>query len=203
MSVPIRKGLLAVDPSIRSVGAALFVGEELVHAADITCPACNASSNVLVAECEICSQCDGARVTRMAQAVLEWVAACGVVPTRLAAEWPVIRRAGKSVGNPNQMVPMAGMVGAVAGMLALGIVSANCCLTVQTYRPDEWTRGVPKAKPKSEAQDSPRARRIARELSEDELGVYMFLGHDGVDAVGIGLHDLGRLEPRRALRGAT
>lgn len=139
----------------------------------------------------------------MAQAVLEWVVACGVVPTRLAAEWPTIRHAGKSVGDPNQMLPMAGVVGAVAGALAYGLMGGDLTLAIQTYRPDEWTRGVPKAKPKSEAQDSPRARRIARQLSEDELGVYMFLGHDGVDAVGIGLYDLGRLEPRRVLRGAS
>lgn len=193
--------LLAIDPSIRSVGAALFVGGALAHAADINCPSCRTRGRV--ADCEICSQCPGARAVRMARAVLEWVVDCVVAPTRLAAEWPTIRRAGQSVGNPNQMVPMAGVVGAVAGMLSYGLAGGDLTLAVQTYRPDEWTRGIPKARPKSEAQDSPRARRIARELSEDEAFVFSLLGHDGVDAVGIGLFDLGRLEPRRALRGAT
>jgi hypothetical protein len=191
--------LVALDPSVRSVGVALFAGGVLVDAATIKCPSCGSKGRV--AECPACSSSDAARCLRIAQEVVRWVVSHDVAPTSLVSEWPTIRGAAQSVGNPNQMIPMAGVVGAVAGLLSMGLAARDETLEVRSFKPAEWTGGCPKTKTKP--QRSQRGRRIESRLAESELPLFRVAGHDDLDAIGIGLYALGRLQPRRALAGAS
>lgn len=110
----------------------------------------------------------------------------------LVTEWPQVYRAGKSKGDPNDLVPMAGVAGCLAGHLGV---------PVQSYLPAEWLGGTC---PKWEDGDpwaSPRGQRVWEALTAAER-VCVVASHDAVDAVGIGLKYLGRFELRRLYVGS-
>lgn len=178
--------LLAVDPSLRSTGAALFVHGQLVAVERFR----GLTPNIDVAH----------RARDMARDIRDWVGSAQ--PTLLAVEWPQIYRETKSKGDHNDLLGLAGVCAALAAMYPDAIV--------KSYRPAEW-EPAPKVSPTrkakrlgpidSEAFTSPRGVRVMGRLlpAEREL---VPMSHDAVDAVGIGLHALGRLGRARIYPGA-
>lgn len=172
--------LLAIDGSIRCVGAALFRDGRLVWTG--------------------CAQW-GKRSTKTnpgqrAQTIAEELA--GSVPYDfeegdLAYEWP---QAYGDEKNPNDLF----------GILAVSGYFAGFCRAATSYLPREWCGSIPKAKTGC-WRASPRAQKILTRLDDpDEQRVFIAATtHDAADAVGIGLHHLGRgiLKRHRVLPGAT
>lgn len=168
--------LVALDPSIRSCGVAVFRDEVLVHASAVKRAAGD--------------DCIAGRSLDMARAVVERVLPfVGVNPPAVALEWPQIYRAQRALGDPNDLPPIAAVGTAVAAMLGATVV--------HSYTPREWAGQVPKAT-KGDCKASPRALRIRSRLAGPELAVWEALrtsDHDAVDAIGIGCHHLGRRQP--------
>ena len=101
------------------------------------------------------------------------------------AEWPQVyqRGQGKSKGDPNDVVPLACVIGAAA--------AAMSPKSTRVFKPSEWKGQVPKPAIK---------KRIVDELTDAEVSrVSKRLAHDGYDAIGIGLYALGRLFRRRVI----
>ncbi len=168
--------VLALDPSISSAGVALSRDGVLVAAGRIT----GVEGHHLPA----------LRAYVMALGIEEWCAKHGVRAgiSTLVSEWPQVYRAGKSKGDPNDLLGMGAVVGAVAALLRPE--------KIVTYTPAEWIGNLPKSTRHSEAFTSARGRRIMGRLSEAERAVVPRY-HDAVDAVGLGLFYLGRLSRTR------
>ncbi len=165
--------LLAIDPSVRCVGCALFEDERLVRA-------------WFVKPVVIRAEEPAARWRRIAYIVREQ-ANTSFVRT-LVSERPQIyqREAGKTKGDPNELLGMVGVIGALAA------IYWDC--KVVTYVPHEWKGQVDKAT---------MCRRILEKLTPDEKREVPLKSHDAIDAVGVGLHHLGRLGRTRVFSGAT
>jgi hypothetical protein len=189
--------ILAVDPSIASAGAALFSLQgagRLVACARITMPTDTVVDDVV-------------RWRRMAERIRFWAAtAQGLNPAaielyrgiveRIVCETPQIyqRGGGRTKGDPNKMLHMVGVNGALAGLFS--------SLPVTSYKPAEWKGQLPV---------DTLVRRVCSRLAPDELALVPMrkvrgkivpdpdVGH----AVGVGLHYLGRLEPVRVYPGAS
>lgn len=178
--------LLAVDPSIRSAGVALFRGGSLIRADTLK----------VHTEGTI-----GERCLRAAQIIAGWVVANDARPKVLAVEWPQWYPAARSKVDPNDLAGLAGVCGALAGILAMGAAAQDHGLQVVSYTPAEWAGQTPKSKTGNPWR-SPRGQRIRSRLTEDELEAVP-PKHDAVDAVGIGLYHLGKFERVRIFPGAT
>jgi hypothetical protein len=172
--------LLAVDPSLRSTGVALFRDNVLIATSRLSCSV--RSLNM------------GTRCIGVAQTITLWYrnSARGHPTPDLVFEWPQIYRAAKSKGDPNDLVPLAGIGMSLAGMLNVLPI---------TPTPAEWA-GQLKKFTKGDVGQSPRALRIRSRLSESELEHWQDQ-HDVIDAIGLGLWCLGRLAPKRVFPGAT
>lgn len=178
--------LLAIDPSIRSCGVALFSDGVLYGCTKL---------RGLDPSCDLAHRCRA-----MARAVFEFVDG---QPDRLVVEWPQAYRPGKSKGDNNDLFGLAGICAAVAALYPEA--------EVKSYLPDQW-QPAPKVSPArkarglgpidSEAFTSPRGLRVMGRLSAEERGLVP-QSHDALDAVGIGLHALGRLEPFKVYPGAV
>ena len=94
--------------------------------------------------------------------------------------------------NPNDLIGMIGV--------GMGIGYCFPSAELHSYRPAEWTGQIPKTTGKN-ALKSPRAQRILSRLDEIERSLVPNQ-HDAIDAIGIGLHHLGRLKPVRVFAGA-
>lgn len=172
--------LVAIDPSLRSTGVAIFQEASLIYAASVkvrTRPGMGA-------------QDIAARSFAMAAEVARHVrAAAPVDPLRVVVEWPQIYRGPKAQGDPNDLPALAAVGVAIAAMVgAQGL---------ESYTPRDWAGQVPKAT-KGDCRESPRARRIRSRLSAPEIVVWSALrpsDHDAIDAIGIGCHALGRVRP--------
>lgn len=143
----------------------------------------------------------GARMHRVAQAVIAWATELGAAPRLYVYEWPQVIRAGRSKGDPNDLPGLAAVGAAVAAGLAVLSARQNVGLRVVTRTPAEWTGGVPKVT-EGDPWASARGVRVAARLSVAER-VLVPDSHDAIDAVGLGLHALGRFEPRRVFPGAV
>lgn len=187
--------LLALDPGMNSPGAALFVpntpGMMLRHAARISIPPAFASRP------------DGARWLAVAHEIARWANALGRIQA-VVFERPQWYTAAKSKGDPNQLAGVAGVAANVTGILSV-------CEPLEVYspKPAEWIGQLSKVCPvcegkakrkcgecKGSAWETPRGRRIRSRLEPDELALVPDQ-NDAIDAVGLGLWALGRLEPRR------
>lgn len=208
--------LLALDPSIRSAGVALFRGGVLVAADNVKCDVLRGDNGKPIEES------DAARVQRMAAEIAEWVARHQAAPRVLVTEWPQIydrshMNAKQRNVDQNDQFGMAGVVGAVIGILSLVAAARDAALEVVTAAevvadlevisatPAEWMGGqVKKATTVKAAKTSARALRIQERLSGDELLIWEAVkSHDAIDAVGIGLWAIGRFERKRVYPGAT
>lgn len=103
----------------------------------------------------------------------------------LVVEWPQIYVRGRSKGDPNDLLPLAGVAMALAGRLDV---------EVRSYRPAQWIGQCAKAE-HGDPLASPRGQLIWRELDAAERAAVR-LSHDALDATGLGLASLGRLHMR-------
>lgn len=176
--------LLALDPGIVSPGAALFRGGTLIAAARIK----YAPTMTLN---------DAQRCIEAADHVMAWGHKVGAQPSVLAFEWPQVYGEGKGKGNPNQLLPMVGVNLSVATAYMIAAYTRKLTFEIRSYTPAEWIGQLPKTT-RGKASSSPRATRILSRLDVDERAAVPDQ-HDAIDAVGIGLHALGRLGVRRVL----
>lgn len=198
--------ILSVDPGLRHPAAALFRRGQLRAASRVRVPSswhglgvgerCRLIGGAIHAwaeqeglemsamieglELELAGDAAGARTVRRARGV-----------EQVVIEWPQIYRLSKSKGDPNDLPGLAGVGMAIGGRLDVEVVS---------YLPKQWAGGTRKAET-GDPLDSPRGRLVWRCLSHDERG-RVVRSHDAIDAVGLGLHHLGRLQ-RRVYPGAT
>lgn len=176
--------VLAVDPGARGCGVALFEDRALVCAAYVQSPLDVTADTGRAAAA-------GA----MALAVIGWLDhfAEKVKVDALVVEWPrvyatAIRR-GVSRGDPNDLLPLAGVDSALAALLA----PAAC----YSYAPSEW---------KGQLTKEACSARVMGRLTNAEFGVLEAAvsaakskAHNTLDAVGLGLHHLSRFTARRVL----
>lgn len=189
--------LLSIDPSTTTVGAALFVPFDRRLFAATSLPL-----EVVIDEDPL------VRWLRIAELARTWAVDelfhTGGGVTNFVFERPQFYSAVKSKGDPNKLVGVLGVGAALAGMFY-----SNGVRLLKSYLPAEWIgqlskvcptcRGKAKRKCKDchgSAWETPRGRRIASRLSPEERAKCPDQ-NDAIDAVGIGLKHLGRLEPVR------
>lgn len=160
--------VVAVDPGIRGSGVAIFRGNALHWAGYVSNP---------------CAGNDAFAASRMAHAITEDVLQRVVGVHVVCFEMPVVRDTRHSKGDPNDLLPLAAINGALCGCW--------CSVRLVQYKPEEWKGQAPK--------DTMNARTLSR-LSADELARIQDAGalsHNVYDGIGIGLHFLGRLKPTK------
>jgi hypothetical protein len=154
---------LAIDPGVHACGAALFKDDELLCASFV---------------CEFISEHPWAGT---GAAVWEWALSMGWSPAfhrTLIIEKPQIYP-GPRQENPNNLLDLSGVGGFIAGC-----VGADHFMTVL---PRQWKGTIPKAQ---------MTARIESKLTPVERGRVIRVGakdHNTLDAVGIGLYYLNRL----------
>lgn len=189
------KATIALDPGIRGVGIALFLGETLA--------ACDYVKNTATTGnglAEVLLMAEAARQwsdEHLPTGLLRWVDAHSVTPLGLAeqvqlsvvVEWPQVYTAGKSKGDNNDLLPLVGIGSAFAAKLQPAAVSS--------VRPSEWKGQLDK--------DATHAR-VLKRLDTYERRVWQngcerakSKAHNLTDAVAIGLHALGRFSPVRVI----
>lgn len=175
--------LLAVDPGLRYPAAAVFSNGVLIAASRVKVPGTNHKLEL------------GQRVLNVANLIRNWTRIYLFERDwwhvdELVVEWPRTYRRMK--GDPADLFPLAGVGMALAGMF-----------NVATFAPTapEWIGNIPKTTSGDPLQ-SMRAQRIWSRLSDAE-NACVVLSHDAIDAVGLGLWRLGRLERRQSFIGAT
>lgn len=175
--------LLSFDPGLNDPAIALFKDKTLIWASRVHTDPVWAGLNM------------GERIRQVALACATEAVkmAAELDVTAICSEWPQAYSAGKSKTSPNTLMPMCGIVGALAGYLAVPLT---------TYLPREWLSGQCPKKTAGNAWKNPRGRRVKDCLTQAEVNVVV-LSHDAVDAIGIGLHHLGRFTVRRVFPGAT
>ena len=179
--------LLAIDPSVRSPGAALFRDGVLLFA-----------GKVKVSRME--HESEGARWQYVAECIVRWSTEHDCwCPTKIAYERPQIYTAAKSKGDPNDLIALAAIGAAVVAWYCSDRILPQG-FSIVTPTPAEWAGQIPKAT-KGNAMNSPRAQRILSRLTELEIA-RMPNQHDAIDSVGLGLHALGRLGIRRNYQSA-
>ena len=180
--------LVALDPSIRSCGLALFWEGQLVHASAVKIPT---RRGEIVEDSML-----AARALNMARAVEGQVhrhMSVFVTSLSVVTEWPQVYRPTRAKGDPNDLAAMAAVGTAVAALLKT--TDLTC------YTPQTWAGQVPKTDERGKLlpiEKSPRAHRVRSRLSGAELVVWEGLrssDHDAVDSIGIGCHHLGRRRP--------
>lgn len=185
--------IVALDPSLRRPGVAVFRAGMLIASDAIGQDNSDTGKEVL-----------GDRITRNAQSVVRWILDHSTLPRVLVVEWPQVYAAVKSKGDPNDLLAVAGVGAAVSTMLAVCVANnaRGVALDVRYISPADWCGQLPKIEKQSEVWNSPRTRRIVSRLSRQEKEV-VTMRHDAIDAIGIGLHVLGRMIPTRIFPGAT
>jgi len=164
----------SADPGLRNPAAAVWDRGRLVAASRVKVP--KDFSELGRAE----------RCRRVGVLVAAWIrehAAPSAHVSVVGVEWPQVYRQGKSKGDPNDLVPLAGVDVAIACELDAEVLD---------YLPREWCGGIPKAE-KGDPWASPRGVIVRSRLRDEELAAIV-PSHDAVDATGIGLKFLGRLE---------
>lgn len=194
--------LLAIDPSTTTVGAALFAGTD-AHQAFARSLRAAASIKLEVVPDEDPVQ----RWLNAARTVENWLLSLNLMTdriTELVFERPQFYSAVKSKGDPNKLVGVLGVAAVIAGRFSLRNATQQF-----TYLPAEWIGQLSKVCPtckgkakkkcadcRGSAWETPRGRRIASRLSIDERAACPDQ-NDAIDAVGIGLKHVRRLEPAR------
>lgn len=179
--------LLALDPSVRSVGVALFRRGELIAAKRITRKSDGADI--------------GQRCHAMARDVAAWAHGVHADPRCYVYEWPQVYAAVKSEGDPNDLIGLSAVGAALGGILWASAAARNTVIEIVTPLPAEWAGQLPKTK-SGDPWDSPRGHRIASRLDKHERA-RVPAQHDVLDAVGIGLFALARFERTRVFPGST
>jgi hypothetical protein len=161
---------LAVDPGIRGCGCALFEGDQLRAAWYETNP--------------IARGCSARVAAAMARQIKIGVLRRAPDVTHLALEMPVVRDARHSKGDPNDLIPLAAING------ALCVVFSDAA-TIEQYAPEQWKGQLDKQAMNARALG--RLSLCERERITDAGA----LAHNVYDAIGLGLHFVGRLKPAK------
>ncbi len=171
---------VAVDPAVLHPAAAVFDRGVLVAASRVKIPGAWAKLD------------RGERTRAVGKKIATWcLEACSLeTPLALVTEVPEVYGGRGGRGDPNDLILLALVCGAVAGYLDVETIGVL---------PKEWTGGVKKGTT-GDPWASPRGGIIRRRLSAAEFAVVV-PSHDAIDAVGIGLRVLYRLE--RTLPGTT
>ena len=179
--------MVALDPSVRSAGVAIFRAGVLTDATTIKMKPTE-------------DEYPPARCLRMANDIVDWVVDRNARPRVLAVEWP-----GKSWrGDARDLHGLAGVAGAVAGMLSLASIANGSALSCISAEAPEWTGGLPKSTTSKGYSTSARALRICSKLTNREMLVWETLtSHDVIDAIGLGLWVLGRFDVKHIYPGAS
>ncbi len=183
--------IVAIDPGMCSPGVAVF--DE--HAGRLICAA------RVKAPDDFINFPAGYRWYMVANLIRDWLNQAVVVPSSIALvfECPQWYQRGKSKGDPNQLVGIAGVAANVCGLMRPAVVKSPT--------PSEWIGQLPKTcracgknlkkcpACKGSAWATPRGQRIRSRLTDAELALVPDQ-NDAIDAVGLGLWALGRLTPR-------
>lgn len=176
--------LLAIDPGIRGCGVALFQDGRLAHVDAEARLAWAAYVPNTVARGD-----DMVAILSMARAVRDAVArrVSGLVVDVLVVEFPQVYAGGKAKGDPRDLLTLAAIDGAIG-------VEIPARRRVLRYFPREW---------KGQTDADLMLERILERLDALEVDQIApcraSLRHNAIDAVGIGLKALGRLEPRKVI----
>ncbi len=174
--------LLAVDPGVRGCGVALFNDVGLLVAAAYVNNAVHPPETRL---------CRAEEAANMAASIFDKFKYAAV--SEMVVEWPTVYatmiRKGESPGDPNDLLPLAGIVSATAALFAV---------KTESVRPASW---------KGQMSKDVSRYRITTRLSPNELEVLQAacretkkdLGHNIWDGVGIGLYYLDRLKPHKVI----
>lgn len=184
--------LIGLDPGMNSPGIAVFSDGVLLRADRVQIPAAFANKQ------------PGQRWSDVAHLISAFAGKYlgGPQPgVSLVFECPQWYQRGKSKGDPNDLVGVAGVAAAF-----VGIMSCRYPVDVRSPTPAEWIGQLPKvcqvckgkAKRKCKAclgsaWKTPRGQRIWSHLSEHERPLVPDQ-NDAIDAVGIGLWGIGRLQ---------
>lgn len=193
--------LISLDSGTRSPGIAAFAGNELLEATNV---------DVTEYEHEPAAQ----RWLTIGRILAGWVRER--VPARVALlslvfERPQWYARSKSKGDPNQLAGLTAVAGVFVGQLSMLYP-----VTVASYVPAEWIGQLSKVCPVCDGKkgrgrgkkrvlcpachgsdwETPRGKRIRSRLSPAEL-LRCPDQNDAIDAAGVGLKQLGRLEPIR------
>ena len=192
---------VGVDPGLRTSGAAVALGAALRAAAYVPVPAASVGGDARVNAC-----------AAMVEALVAWIApavlgvAAALPPGTpyevvVVLEWPKVllsghQRAEKEGADPNDLLPLSGVDVGVAVLLQRMLLRGTCLrVTLADKLPADWKGQVPK--------DVMCARVLSRLTPEERARLQLRPrgGHskDELDAVGVLLHHLGRLEPRRGV----
>lgn len=170
MTIYYRPGFVftCVDPGLRGCGVAEFTGGVITRAAYVRNPVLSGRGY-------------GAHV-EMADAVNGWISDDS---ERIIIEHPVIYPgAAQQKGDPNDLIDVA----AVGAAIAVGFLTNY----IETVHPREWKGQVPK---------DVMTRRISAAISPEEREhiepCQSSLMHNVLDAIGIGLWKLGRINQKR------
>ena len=163
--------VVAVDPGLRGCGVAVFRLGQLVHARYVH----NTASSTLRGP-----------LAHAAMALEVRQNVTGVAPgALLVIEFPMVYPAMNQKGDQNDILEVAGVASAVAAMLNVRGYA------VRHYRPREWKGTIKK---------EVMTRRIQSRLADVETLAIVresaTLDHNTLDAVGIGLAFLGRLNEK-------
>lgn len=167
--------LIAIDPGIEGCGIAVFSDGKLIRAE--------------LGKSRAPSDCHD-DLARAEYAALAVMMPFGDV-TELVIERPQIYTAGRGKGDPNLLVPLAAIAGAIA-------VRADAKHVTWLY-PRAWKGATPKPK---RGESYIIERRVRERLDPFELGNIREAGalsHNVYDAIGIGLHHLGRFAKKRVI----
>lgn len=121
---------------------------------------------------------------QIAQDVYHWAGgqAFGLAADTLVLEWPQVYQGGRQKGDPNDLLPLAALNGALRTLFPAP--------RLHLPRPSDWKGQVPK---------DIMGARILSKLTAEEKAVWnaaqfpKSLAHNVLDAVGLGLYSLRRL----------
>ncbi|MCP3163313.1 hypothetical protein [Myxococcus qinghaiensis] len=179
-SAPRAAKFVSIDPGLRHCGVAVFAVPEHERASLL---AAGLPKNPERQDGELSL----ASWAAMAFAVREWLRPrVGDEPFQLVIEMPRVYAAAHQKGDQNDLIQLAGVVGMLGGFLT------NVASRRSVY-PREW-KGTVDADAFIERI---KQRLDAVEHLRVELPSAASLHHNVWDAIGIGLHALGRLAPRR------
>lgn len=194
--------LFTLDSGTRSPGIAAFAGKELLEAdrLDVT---------------EYANLPEAARWLKIGRLLAGFVTnrAPRDYVIHVVFERPQWYARSKSKGDPNKLAGLTGVAG-----VFIGVLSSFYELSVASYTPAEWIGQLSKECPACEGAkgrgrgkarircttcngsdwNTPRGRYIAKRLTGNELARVPDQ-NDAIDAAGIGLKAVGRLEPHIVL----
>lgn len=168
-------GLIAIDPSIRAAGIAIFDRQKLIY------------TNVLRPSAVVKTMEGISDVLDLAQEAWEKTMGVSFSPATLVVELPQVYQQAQLKGDPNDLIPLAIM----AGRLWERFKPKNMMLPL----PKEWKGN----RPKDVVTASTMSKLSKRELEvfgDDLIRVPNGLRHNAMDAIGIGLWAMKRLGER-------